>query len=352
MTVDPATTADDDDAPAGPLDWAPMLEAIDRNQRFTITTHVRPDADAIGSAVGLAALLQRMGKLARIINPSETPSYLQWLDFGEWVSKIGTDVSPQEAMDTDAHIVVDTSAWVQIGDVADVYRETAAEKIVIDHHVSSDDLGAREFKDTKAAAAGVLVTELYRVAGVTPRPEVATALYCAIATDTGWYRFPSVDGRTMRVAGDLIDFGAEPNKIHKRLYERSSLARLKLQSRMLDRIELAHEGRLAYSYILRQDIDDVGAHPSESEGFVNQCLSLEGVDSAFLIVEQLDGRMKTSLRGRPPVDVAAVAEPLGGGGHKLAAGVMLEMSIEEAIRTLVDAIGGALAKAPAGGDTA
>ena len=336
----------DSDAPL-PIDWQPMLDAIERNQRFTITTHVRPDADAIGSAVGLAALIQRMGKLARIVNPSETPSYLEWLDFGGWVTKIGHGVSAEEALDTDAHVIVDTSAWVQIGDVADVYKKTTAEKIVIDHHVSSDDLGAVEFKDTKAAAAGVLVTELYRAAGVTPRPEVASALYCAIATDTGWYRFPSVDGRTMRVAADLIEFGAEPNKIHKRLYERSSLARLKLQARMLDRVKTEYDGKLAYSYILRQDIEDVGAHPTESEGFVNQCLAVEGVEAAFLIVEQIDGRMKTSLRGRPPVNVAAVAEPHGGGGHKLAAGVMLDLPIEEAIKTLVDGVGPALEKADA-----
>ena len=343
------TESPGDDTPR-PIDWAPLLESIERHKRFTITTHVRPDADAIGSAVGLAALIQRMGKLARIVNPSETPSYLQWLDFGGWVRKIGDEVSAEEALDTDCHLIVDTSAWVQIGDVADVFRQTAAEKLVIDHHVSSDDLGATEYKDTQAAAAGVLVAELYRAANVTPMPEVATALYCAIATDTGWFRFPSVDGRTMRVGADLIEFGATPNKIHKRLYERSSMARLKLQARMLERVATEYDGRLAYSYILRQDIEDVGAHPAESEGFVNQCLSVEGVDAAFLIVEQIDGRMKTSLRGRPPVNVAEVAEPHGGGGHKLAAGVMLDKTLEDAIAALVAGIGEAFQKAPAGGD--
>ena len=328
-----------------PVDWPRLIELINQHQRFTITTHVRPDADAIGSAVGLAAMLQRMGKLVRIINPSETPSYLQWLDFGGWVRKLGQNVTEDEALDTDAHVIVDTSAWVQIGDVADIYRKTEATKIVLDHHASSDDLGAHNFKDVSAAAAGVLVTELYREVGLTPLPEVATALYCAIATDTGWFRFPSVDGRTMRVGGELIDAGAEPNKIHKRLYERSSLARLKLQSRMLDRIETTYDGQLAYSYILRSDIDALGAHPSESEGFVNQCLTIEGVEAAFLTVEQIDGRMKTSLRGRPPVNVAAVAEKHGGGGHKLAAGVMLDGPIESVIEQLVADFGPAITTA-------
>ena len=324
------------------IDWKPLLELIAENKRFTITTHVRPDADAIGSAVGLAAFLQRHGKLARIINPSETPSYLQWLDAGGWVRKIGADCSHQEAMDTDVHIVVDTSAWGQIGDVGPVIRETNAVKVVIDHHVSSDDLGAIEFKDTKAAAAGVLVMELYKADGMTPLPEIASALYCAVATDTGWFRFPSVDSRTMRVGADLIDCGAKPDEIHKALYERSSLSRLKLQSRVLGRIETAHDGRLAYSYVSRKDIDETGAHPSDTEGFVNQCLTIEKVEMAFLIVEQIDRRKKASLRCRPPHDVSKVAEPYGGGGHKLASGVMMEGEMEDVVKTLVTDFGKAL----------
>lgn len=317
------------------IEWQPLLDLIAENKRFTITTHVRPDADALGSAVGLAAFLQRHGKLARIINPSETPSYLQWIDAGGWVRKIGADCSVEEAMDTDVHIIVDTSAWAQIGDVGQVIRETSAKVVVIDHHVSSDDLGAIEYKDTEAAAAGVLVAELYAADGMTPLPEIAAALYCAIATDTGWYRFPSVDGRTMRVGASLIDAGAKPSEIHKKLYERSSLSRLKLQSRVLDRIETAHDGRLAYSFVSRKDINETGAHPSDTEGFVNQCLTIEGVESAFLIVEQIDKRKKASLRCRPPYDVAKVAEIYGGGGHKLAAGVMLEGEMEEVVARLV-----------------
>lgn len=324
------------------IDWKPLLELIAEHKRFTITTHVRPDADAIGSAVGLAAFLQRHGKLARIINPSETPSYLQWLDAGGWVQKIGGQCSVAEAMDTDVHIIVDTSAWGQIGDVAQVIRETPAKVVVIDHHVSSDDLGGIEYKDTDAAAAGVLVAELYAADNMTPLPEIASALYCAIATDSGWFRFPSVDGRTMRVGADLIDAGAKPSEIHKALYERSSLARLKLQSRVLGRIETAHNSTLAYSYVERKDIDETGAHPSDTEGFVNQCLTIENVEMAFLVVEQIDGRKKASLRCRPPHDVAKIAEPYGGGGHKLAAGVMLEGDMPSVIETLVKDFGKAL----------
>ena len=306
------------------VDWSPLLETLDSHQRFTITSHVRPDADAIGSAVALAGLLQRMGKLTRIIMPSEAPKYLHWLDSANQLLKIGDQVSHDEALDTNCHIVVDTSAWAQLGDVGAVLRETQAEKIVIDHHVSSDDLGATEYKDTSASAAGVLIAELYEAAGVEPTSEQASAMFCAIATDTGWFRFSSVEPRTLHIAGRLVEHGATPTKIYKQLYERSSMARLKLQARVLDRIELAGEGRVSYSWVLRKDIDEVNAAPADTEGFVNQLLSLEGVDATFLMVEQQDGRAKFSMRSQPGYEVSPVAESFGGGGHKQACGVMMD----------------------------
>ena len=306
------------------LDWRPLLDTFEKHQTFTITSHVRPDADAIGSAVSLAGLLQRMGKLTRIIMPSEAPKYLHWLDDGDQLLKIGEQVSHAEALDTNCHIVVDTSAWAQLGDVGAVLRETQAEKIVVDHHVSSDDLGATEYKDTTASAAGVLIAEIYEAAGIVPTETQASAMFCAIATDTGWFRFSSVEPRTLKVAARLVEQGATPTKIYKQLYERSSMARLKLQARVLDRIELACDGRIAYSWVLRSDIEDVKAQPADTEGFVNQLLSLEGVDAAFLMVEQHDGRAKFSLRSQPGTIVSPVAESFGGGGHKQACGVMMD----------------------------
>ena len=337
---------------SSPVDWGPLLETFERHQRFTITSHVRPDADAIGSAVAVAALLSRQGKLTRIIMPSEPPPYLRWLDEGEQLLKIGEKVSHAEALDTDCHIVVDTSAWAQLGDVGAVLKETAAEKIVIDHHVSSDDLGATEYKDTVASATGVLIAELFEAAGVATPPDVAAALFCAIATDTGWFRFSSVEPRTLHVAGRLVEAGANPSTIYRRLYERSSMARLKLQSRVLDRITLASEGRVAYSWVLRSDIDEVNAQPADTEGFVNQLLSLENVDAAFLTVEQIDGRAKFSLRSQPGFEVSPVAERFGGGGHKQACGVMMDGPALEAIDRVREALVEHLEGQPATPDAA
>ncbi|WP_417851395.1 DHH family phosphoesterase [Thalassoglobus sp.] len=319
-----------------PIDWQPLQEIISAHQRFVITSHVRPDADAIGSEIGLASLLEALGKEVRIINPSATPDHLRFLDPESKVAKFGPGVSLESACDTDVHIVVDTSAWIQVGDVRKVLEKTSAKKVIIDHHLASDDLGAIEFKDTTAAAAGVLVTELAEFLGHPPSGHQADALFAAIATDTGWYRFPNADARTYRTAARLIDYGVQPTGLFRELYERSSLARLKLHSIILDRVQVEFDGRLAFTFAMRKDFSDTGSKPADTEDIVNTCLTIEGVEAAFILVQQLDGRIKGSLRSRSEeISVAAIAENFGGGGHKLAAGALLPGPMEEAKASLL-----------------
>ncbi len=319
------------------IDWQPLLKIVDANERFVITSHVRPDADAIGSEMGLALFLQNRGKQVRVINPSHTPNHLKFLDPTEMIQKMGGEVTVESVCDTDVHIVVDTSAWQQLQDVSPALQKTKAKKIVIDHHLSSDNLGAIEFKDITAAAAGVLVTEFIEASGDSFSPAQAAALFTAIATDTGWYRFPNTDSRTLQAAARLVDRQVEPHAIYRMLYERSSLARLKLHSIVLNRVELASGGRLAHTFVTRADFAATGAQSSDTEDLVNTCLSIDGVEVAFILVEQADGRVKGSLRSRSDISVAAIAEKFGGGGHRQAAGTMLPGPLVTAQQTLLAA---------------
>ena len=218
-----------------------------------------------------------------------------------------------------------------------VLEQTPAKKVVIDHHVSADDIGALAFKDVSAAATGILITELVEACGLTPGVNQATALFAAIATDTGWFRFSNADARTYRTAARLIDHGVEPNVVYRELYERSSLSRLRLHSLVLARVELAFSGRLAHTLVRRQDFTDTGAHPSDTEDLVNSGLTIEGVEAAFILVEQADGRVKVSLRSRSAMNVADVAEQFGGGGHKQAAGAILPGPLVNAQQSILDA---------------
>ena len=305
------------------FNWDALCDILRANQRFALSSHIRPDADAIGSEMGLAGLLEQMGKQVRIVNPSATPKHLKFLDPTGRAGKLGDEVKAEQALDVDVHLIVDTSGWQQLADLRPVLEKTTARKVVIDHHVSSDDLGATQFKDTSASATGVLITELAGHLGLTPTPEQATALFAAIATDTGWFRFSNTDARTLDAARRLITQGAIPATIYRQLYEQSSLARLKLHGRALSRVAVEGRGRLAHTYVVQADFDETGSHPSDTEDLVNDCLTIDAAEVAFMLVEQKNGQIKVSLRSRTQIDVARIAEQFQGGGHKQASGAML-----------------------------
>jgi phosphoesterase RecJ-like protein len=327
-------------------DWQPLKQLILAQQRFVLSSHVRPDADAIGSEMGLLGVLESLGKTVRIVNPSATPPHLRFLDPESRIRKLGEGVTVAEACDTDVHLVLDTSSWQQLQDVGKVLQQTQARKAVIDHHQSADDLGAQEFKDVTASATGVLIAELAEFCGVPVTGATAAALFCAIATDTGWFRFSNTDARTLRTAARLIDAGVEPNLLYRELYERSSLARLKLHARVLGRVTPDLDGRSAHTWVLRKDFEETSAHPSDTEDLVNDCLTVDGVQCAFIVIEQPSGQMKVSFRSRSTVDVAKVAEQFGGGGHKQASGALLPGPLVNAQTRVLEALRIALDEAP------
>jgi len=305
------------------MDWTPLKAVIDQNESFLISSHVRPDADALGSELGMRAILLAMGKKVSIVNASAPPANLQFMNPPGVVLKLNESVTKATIPQHDVVIIVDTSAWQQLGTMADVIKTSAAKRVIIDHHVSSDQMDAVEFKDVTAAATGELVCEIGEAFGVTFDADVAHWLYAAIATDTGWFRFPSTTARTMRIAATLMDRGASPHLLFNLVHEQSSLSRVRLGGRVLARTEVAAEGRLAWVYADSRDMAETGAVPSDTEGLVNQCLTVAGSEAAFIAVELQTGQIKFSLRSRVPHDVASVAEQFCGGGHKLASGATL-----------------------------
>lgn len=141
------------------IDWAALADILQSHQRFVLTTHVRPDADALGSQLGFAGLLEHLGKRVEIINASAVPPRLVFLDPQKRCKQLGTDVTEASVLDTDVHLILDTSSWAQLAEIGKLYKKTRALKVVIDHHASADDLGARDFKDVTAEATGSMVVD-------------------------------------------------------------------------------------------------------------------------------------------------------------------------------------------------
>ena len=322
-----------------PINWPAFVEIIRSNKRFLLTSHIRPDCDALGSELGMCGVLEALGKEATIVNGHATPPNLRFIDQRQKLKTLGVDVQANELDGFDVVIILDTSAWAQLGSMAEVVKASRARKIIVDHHLSEDDLGAELFKNTRAEAAGRLVLEAAEQLGVALTPEIAKPLFAAIATDTGWFRFGSTTSYTLACAGKLIDAGANPAEIYKNLYEQETMARLKLRGRILARTESELDGRLVYTSCLTSDFEATGALPSDTEDVINLTLAVAGTQVAVILVEQATGGFKISFRSRTPqVDCSTLAETFGGGGHKAAAGAFVSEGWPEAQQKVLDVV--------------
>lgn len=323
------------------IDWQPFTKLVGEANSFVLTSHLRPDCDAIGSELGLALALRSLGKKVRIVNGDGVPPHIGFIDPNNDVLVLGRDVAATD-LACDMHVVVDTSAWAQLGPMADVIRGTSARKIIIDHHVSQDDLGAAVFKDTTSESTGRLILQAIEALRVTLTPEMARPLFAAIGTDTGWFRFASVGEATFQAAAKLVAAGAKPNDVFRKLYEQNSLARIRLQGRILSNVKSHLGGRLLSTAITQADLAAVGAEPTDTEDVINRVLGIVGVEAAALFLELGPQETKVSLRSRSTLDVNEVAGQFGGGGHKAAAGVRYQGPLSEAEPAVIAAMSAAM----------
>jgi bifunctional oligoribonuclease and PAP phosphatase NrnA len=318
------------------IDWAPLADLIESHDRFLVTTHVRPDGDALGSAIGMAGLLRQRGKDVRIINSSPTPPRYDFLDPESTLfEQFGVKVKAADLADRQVAIILDLSAWNQLGDMADFMRRFPGPKAVIDHHVGQDDLGASFFKDSSAEATGILVMRAIPVLGGVLTREIARGLLTAIAMDTGWFRHSNTRPGTLRAVAELIEAGAEIDSIYRHLFERNTLGRLKLMGETLRNLRTDLDGRVAYATITKEDLLRTGAIPQDSEDLVDFTVSMRGVEVGLLFIEQLRGGAKVSIRARKGLDCSRLAARFGGGGHKEAAGATLAGTVPQCVEQVL-----------------
>jgi phosphoesterase RecJ-like protein len=226
--------------------------------------------------------------------------------------------------------------------MADVVRATTARRVLIDHHVGEDDLKAELFKNVEAEATGRLVVEAADALDVRLTPEIAAPVFAALATDTGWFRFSSTTAETLRLAGRLMDAGADAAAIFNALYEQDTLARVKLRGEILARVVADVDGRLVHTYVRLDDFRRTGALPIDTEDAVNLTLAVAGSEVAVIFVEQKPNAFKISFRSRCRVDCNQVARQFGGGGHKAAAGASVEGPFDEVQGRVLDAVRAAM----------
>ena len=326
-----------------PLDWTPFVELVKHKQHFLMTTHIRPDPDGLGSLIGLSEALRGLGKQVQMVISSVWPPRYNFMDPERVIRRF--ELPGTEFRQADAIVILDTGTWNQLGDFGMFLKNSSVAKVVIDHHLSQDDLGATRLVDTTSEATGRLIYEAVQALGGKLTPWAANSLFAALATDTGWFRHKNTSARTFALAETLVQAGADPNYLYDQIYEQNTLSRLKLTGMVLQRLSIVEKGLIAYTHVLRQDYAETGALPSDTEDLINFTRSLAGVDVGLFFMEQPAGDTKVSFRSRDKIDVAKIAEMFGGGGHRLASGAVLPGPLAEVQARVLAAVRQALVQA-------
>ena len=315
-----------------------LLRKIRQGNRFLLVSHVNPDGDAIGSELGLARILRQLGKGAVVWNHDPTPSIYLPLPGSERIH-VGAEPPAGFPEKFDGVIVLECPSPDRTG----VEGHLAALPIVnIDHHLGNQHYGVVNWVDSAAPAVGEMVYRLAQALKVRLEPDVASALYLTLVTDTGGFRFSNATPAAFEAAASLVREGAHPEQVSQWLYESQPIAVLKLLGEMIPTLELHAGGRIATVRLTQEMFARAGAGPGDSEGLIDYPRSIAGVDAVALVREREDGSQKVSLRSRGEVDVEKIARHHGGGGHRNAAGFAVSGDGEAARKLVAEELAAAL----------
>lgn len=327
-----------------PLDWSPLVDFLRANDDFLLMTHIRPDADGLGSQLALHDALTAIGKRSRVVIASKLPPRYRFLDPDGKTIEQFTEATADRFRNVGAVVVMDTGTWGQLGDFGPFMQGLKVPKAVVDHHRTQDDLGGLQFVDISAEATGRLAHEIIRALHAPLSPKAAHNLFMAVALDTGWFRHPNTTAATFALAHELVAAGANPPPLYEQLFECAPVARLRLLGLALERLQTRANGQICYTEIFVSDYADTGAVPGDTEDLINYPRSVDGVEVALVFIEQLEGGTKISFRARSRVDVSKLAERFGGGGHKLASGARDPRDLPTAREAVLAAVEQALAQ--------
>jgi bifunctional oligoribonuclease and PAP phosphatase NrnA len=315
-------------------DLQAAVDAIRSRERFVVAAHENPDGDALGSLVAATLALRALGKdvTMYLSGNAPTPAEYRFLDLGGLERELPPDLEERVLL------AVDCANERRIGPSNELVER--AELVVnVDHHHDNSRFGAVNLIVADASSTSEIVRDLLRELGVPLTPEIAEALYVALVTDTGRFQYSNTTPKSLRLAAELVEAGADVHGIFRHVYESVQFAKLKLLARALERAKLFEGGRLVITYLLKDDFGDVGAEEPYSEGIIDYLRAVEGSEMVALIREPPRNEgpaRRVSLRSsHDEVDVSAIAREVGGGGHRQAAGFSSELTIGEIIDFLV-----------------
>ena len=311
-----------------------LVSQIQTGRRFLVSSHQRPDGDAIGSAVGFALALRELGKQADVVLEAVPPHYL--CPFPA-VDQIRVTTSVDDA--ADAAVIMECSSLDRTG-VGGLDRSTV---LNIDHHVGNTRYGTINWIDESAAACTEMVFTLIDALGVSMTPDIATHVYLGLLTDTGSFHFSHITPRSFEIARRCVEAGANPQWIARTHYDSSTLGRVRIFGHVLHTMRLGASGRAALLTMTSADAAAMGATFDDTDGLINFPLSVKAIQAVAFFKEAGPEQWRVSMRSKGDVDVGAIARAHGGGGHLNAAGC----SVDGPLTALQDAFLARLEKATA-----
>ncbi|MEQ8364999.1 MAG: bifunctional oligoribonuclease/PAP phosphatase NrnA [Cyclobacteriaceae bacterium] len=305
---------------------------------ITITTHASPDADALGSSLGLYHYLKKRGHEVYVVTPTDYPDFLCWMKGNDDVIVNGDDTLEKITniiAESDLICCLDFSSLNRIKNLGELVRSSTAKKLLVDHHLNPEHFADFEFWNKKAAATAELIYDLIILLNGKDKidADMAECLYAGIMTDTGSFKHPSTSAKIHRIVAELIDLGADANKVSRAIYDTNSLNRLRfIGYSLMEKLTVDKKAQLAYFVINQEEHDRFDLKSGDTEGLVNYALSIKDIVIAAIIMET-NGEVKMSFRSVGDYAVNSFAEDhFNGGGHKNAAGGISHDSLENTVQ--------------------
>jgi phosphoesterase RecJ-like protein len=309
-----------------------IIDIIYRYNVFLITSHERLDGDALGSELALYQSLYQMGKKAVIFNQDQTPENYRFLP---GANQIRSKLNGIEEFD--AVFILDCSELERVGEEA-ARIGTIKRMINIDHHISNGGFCEITLIDPQASSSGELIYRLFKKMDIAISKDAATNLYAALLTDTGGFHYGNTGKDTLIAAGNLVEYGADPQWIAENIYENNPPSKLRLLTKALETLTFDLDGKVGSMVVLLRDIESVGALPEYTEGFVDIPRTIRGVEISVFYSELSDNFFKISLRSKGRINVERVARILGGGGHINASACKLRGDIKTVKQRVIEII--------------
>lgn len=322
------------------LDYNSFKILCETHNRFVLTTHVNPDGDGLGCEVALARLLTSLGKQVTILNYNQTPENYLFLEALYPIIQFDASQHAEIIENAEVIILLDANSPKRVVDMEPYIRKSSAKKVCIDHHLEPGDFADLYLLDEQSTATGeILYNFICSLSEKYIDHEIATALYTAIMTDTGSFRYQKTDSETHTIIAHLLQAGADPVEIFNQVYEQASVDRMRLLGLALANMRTMYDGRLAYMTLTRIMFESTGTSEAETDAFVPYTLALKGVQIGIMFSE-LDGMIKVNFRSKGDIRINELAKEFGGNGHINAAGArILQADLEETVKKVIQSAG-------------